>query len=305
MLDRPQGPSQIRPMSEPTPEGLVADLLRLLELTPLGEDRFEGPRRRDGIGRVFGGQVIAQALIAAQATAPEDRPAHSLHAYFLRGGSEDHPVEYRVERGFDGGSFANRRITALQDGRQILSASVSFHRREDGPHHQAVAMPEVPPPDTLEPEDVVLERYRAEIEAQAPRIILRPRPIEMRAVNPAGLLDRTPSPPEQRVWFRSRAPLPDDPALHRAVLAYVSDFRLMATCLLPHGLAFARGDVRGASLDHAIWFHADARADQWLLYAMDSPWSGHARGLSFGRIYTRDGRLVMSTAQEGMFRATR
>ncbi|HEY7806238.1 MAG TPA: acyl-CoA thioesterase II [Croceibacterium sp.] len=270
----------------------------------LGGDRFEGPRRRDGVGRVFGGQVIAQALTAAQATAPEDRPPHSLHAYFLRGGSEELDIEYRVERGFDGGSFANRRVVALQEDRQILACSVSFQRREDGPHHQSARMPEVPPPEALEPEDAVFERHRAEIEAHAPRIILRPRPIEVRAVNPTGLLSREPSLPEQHVWFRARAPLPDDPRTHRAVLAYFSDMRLMATCLLPHGLAFARGDVKGASLDHAIWFHEDARADDWLLYAMDSPWSGHARGLNFGRIFTRDGRVVASTAQEGMFRAT-
>jgi acyl-CoA thioesterase-2 len=166
-------------------------------------------------------------------------------------------------------------------------------------------MPDVPAPEELEPEETVLERYRAEIEAHAPRIILRPRPIEVRATNPTGLLDRQPSPPQQCVWFRARAPLPDDSRIHRSVLAYFSDMRLMATCLLPHGMAFARGDVRGASLDHAIWFHEDARADDWLLYAMVSPWSGHARGLNFGRIYTHDGRLVASTAQEGMFRAAR
>ncbi|MGZ3257985.1 MAG: acyl-CoA thioesterase [Croceibacterium sp.] len=289
-------------MSEPTSEALVADFLRLLELKPLGEDRFEGPRRRDGVGRVFGGQVIAQALMAAQATVPENRPAHSLHAYFLRGGSEDLPIEYRVERGFDGGSFANRRVVAIQEDRQILACSVSFQRREDGPGHQAAAIPEVPPPEELEPQDVVLERYRAEIEAHAPRIILRPPPIEVRPVDPTGLLSRERSAPEQRVWFRARARLPDEPQIHLAVLAYFSDMRLMATCFLPHGLASVRGDVNGASLDHAVWFHEDARADDWLLYAMDSPWSGHARGLNFGRIYTRDGHLVASTAQEGMFR---
>jgi acyl-CoA thioesterase-2 len=290
-------------MGEQTPEELVADLLRLLELKPLGEDRFEGPRRRDGVGRVFGGQVIAQALVAAQETVAEDRPAHSLHAYFLRGGHEELPVEYRVERGFDGDSFANRRIVALQeDQRQILACSISFQRREAGPSHQSAAMPSVPPPEDLEPEHLIFERYRSEIEAHAPRIILRPRPIEVRAANPTGLLSREPTHPEQRVWFRARALLPDDPRIHRAVLAYFSDMRLMATCLLPHGLAFARGDVRGASLDHAVWFHEDARADDWLLYAMDSPWSGHARGLNFGRIFNRDGRLVASTAQEGMFR---
>jgi acyl-CoA thioesterase-2 len=292
-------------MSEPTAEALVTDLLRLLALKPLGEDRFEGPRRGDGIGRVFGGQVIAQALIAAQATVPEDRPAHSLHAYFLRGGSEEHAVEYRVERGFDGGSFANRRVIALQQERQIFACSASFQRREEGPSHQAARIPDVPPPEDLEPEDAVFERYRADIEAHAPRIILRPRPIEVRAADPMGLLSREPSPPVQHLWFRARAALPDDPRIHRAALAYFSDMRLMATCLLPHGLAFARGDVKGASLDHALWFHEDARVDHWLLYAMESPWSGHARGLNFGRVFARDGRLVASVAQEGMFRASR
>ena len=290
-------------MSEPSPEDLVADLVRLLELRALGEDRFEGLRRRDGIGRVFGGQVIAQALMAAQATVPDDRPAHSLHAYFLRGGNEGLTVEYRVERGFDGGSFANRRVIALQEERQILACSVSFQRHEDGPGHQAMAMPDVPPPEDLESDRAVLERHRAEIASTAPTIILRPQPIEMRLARPEAMLSRQPSAPEQRVWFRARAPLPDDPKLHRAVLAYFSDMRLMATCLLPHGLSFVCGDVRGASLDHALWFHENARADDWLLYAMDSPWSGHARGLNFGRIYTRDGRLVASVAQEGMFRA--
>jgi acyl-CoA thioesterase-2 len=288
-------------VTEPTAQDLVDQLLRLLDVTPLGEDRFEGPRQLDGVGRVFGGQVIGQALIAAQATVAEDRPAHSLHAYFLRGGSEDHPVEYRVERGFDGGSFANRRITAVQQDRQILSCSVSFHRRENGPHHQA-GMPQVPPPEDLEPDNVVIERYRAEIAGDAPPIVLRPRAIEMRAVRPMAMLSRDPAPAEQFVWFRVRAPLSDDPALHRAVLAYWSDMRLMGTSLLPHGLAFARGDVMVASLDHAVWFHEDARTDDWLLYAMDSPWSGNARGLNHGRIFTRDGRLVASVAQEGMFR---
>lgn len=292
-------------MADPTPAQLVADLVRLLKVEPLGDDRFEGSRQKGGIGRVFGGQVIAQALGAAQATAPEDRPAHSLHAYFLRGASEDFPIEFRVERAFDGGSFSNRRIIALQNEKPVLSASVSFHKHETGPGHVAVTMPHVPPPEELEPEHVILARHWDEIAATAPAIILRPRPVEVRAVNPGALLDRAPSAPEQQVWFRVRAPLPDDPLLHRQILAYWSDMRLMATCLLPHPLAFARGDVRGASLDHALWFHNHARTDEWLLYATDSPWSGNARGLNHGRIFTRDGTLVASVAQEGMFRPTR
>jgi acyl-CoA thioesterase-2 len=292
-------------MVDPTPEALVADLLDLLTLKPLGDDRFEGPRKVDGIGRVFGGQVIAQTLVAAQSTVGDERPAHSLHAYFLRGGSEDHPLEIAVERVFDGGSFSNRRITATQQGKAVLAASVSFHKREDGPGHQAARMPDVPPPEELEAEHVLLARYWDEIADSAPPIILRPRPVEVRAVDPGALLDRRPGPPVQNVWFKVRAPLPDDPLIHRAILAYWTDMRLMATSLLPHPLAFARGDVRGASLDHALWFHAEARVDDWLLYAMESPWSGGARGLNHGRIFTRDGTLVASVAQEGMFRPAR
>ena len=292
-------------MADPTPDQLVAALLELLTLKPLGEDRFEGPRKIDGIGRVFGGQVVAQALVAAQSTIGEGRPAHSLHAYFLRGASEDYPIDFAVERVFDGGSFANRRITATQQDKAVLAASVSFHKREEGLGHQAAVMPDVPPPEELEAEHVLLARYWDEIADSAPPIILRPRPVEVRAVNPGALLDREPGEPVQHVWFKARAPLPDDPLIHRAVLAYWSDMRLMATSLLPHPLAFARGDVKGASLDHALWFHADARADDWLLYSMISPWSGGARGLNHGQVFTRDGTLVASVAQEGMFRPAR
>jgi acyl-CoA thioesterase-2 len=206
---------------------------------------------------------------------------------------------------FDGGSFSNRRITATQQGKAVLAASVSFHKREDGPGHQAARMPDVPPPEELEAEHVLLARYWDEIADSAPPIILRPRPVEVRAVDPGALLDRRPGPPVQNVWFKVRSALPDAPPIHRAILAYWTDMRLMATSLLPHPLAFARGDVRGASLDHALWFHAEARVDDWLLYAMESPWSGGARGLNHGRTFARDGTLVASVAQEGMFRPAR
>ena len=160
-------------MAEPTPEALVTDLLELLTLKPAGEDRFEGPRKIDGIGRVFGGQVIAQALVAAQSTVDTERPAHSLHAYFLRGASEDYPIDFAIERVFDGGSFANRRITATQQGKAVLAASVSFHKREEGPGHQAAVMPDVPPPEELEAEHVLLARYWDEIADSAPGLTAR------------------------------------------------------------------------------------------------------------------------------------
>jgi acyl-CoA thioesterase-2 len=249
--------------------------------------------------------VIAQALVAAQSTVDADRPAHSLHAYFLRGASEDFPIEFAVDRVFDGGSFSNRRLTATQQGKTVFACSVSFQRPEEGFAHQSAVMPDVPEPDALESEHVLLARHWDEIAPNAPPIMLRPRAIEVRAVDPSDLLERSPVEPVQQIWFRVRAPLPDDPLLHRAILAYWSDMRLMATSLMPHPLSFARGDVRGASLDHALWFHADARVDEWLLYSMESPWTGGGRGLNHGQIFARDGTLVASVAQEGMFRPAR
>lgn len=292
-------------MDQATSQDLVTQMLRLFELEQAGENRFIGPRRGDGVGRVFGGQLVAQALVAASRTVEPDRAPHSLHASFLRGGSEEHPVEYRVDRALDARNFAKRLVSARQPERRILECAVSFHRDEDGPGHQSAAMPQVPPPEELEPDHVVVERHRAQLEGNAPMVVLRPRPVEMRAVDPEALLRREPASAEQHVWFRTRSALPDEPALHRATLAYFSDMRLMATCLLPHSLAFARGDVMGASLDHSIWFHDEVRADDWLLYTMESPWSGNARGLNHGRIFTREGRLVASVAQEGMFRPAR
>ncbi len=287
---------------EPTPERLVSGLLKLLEVTPDGEDHFVGRRKRGGVGRVFGGEVIAQALNAAEATVPDDRPAHSLHAYFLRGGSEGTPSDYRVERDFDGGSFSNRRVVASQEGRPILNLTASFQRHEEGLHHIDAEMPDVPPPEELEPEVDVRRRFAEQARPEARHHFLSPRPVEMRAVEGRHWMNPQPAPPRSHSWFKTVAPLPDDPRIHRAVLAYTSDMSLLGTCALPHGLSWARGEVISASLDHAVWFHEPFRADEWLLYATDSPWSGGGRGFNRGRIFTRDGRLVASVAQEGMIR---
>lgn len=287
---------------EPTPERLVSGLLKLLEVTPDGEDHFVGRRKRGGVGRVFGGEVIAQALNAAEATVPDDRPAHSLHAYFLRGGSEGTPSDYRVERDFDGGSFSNRRVVASQEGRPILNLTASFQRHEEGLHHIDAEMPDVPPPEELEPEVDVRRRFAEQARPEARHHFLSPRPVEMRAVEGRHWMNPKPAPPRSHSWFKTVAPLPDDPRIHRAVLAYTSDMSLLGTCALPHGLSWARGEVVSASLDHAVWFHEPFRADEWLLYATDSPWSGGGRGFNRGRIFTRDGRLVASVAQEGMIR---
>lgn len=298
-------------MSQPTsPEERVAGLIRLLDVTPTQPDHFAGRRKPGGVGRVFGGQVIAQALAAAERTVPDDRPVHSLHAYFLRGGSEDHETDFRVDRDLDGGSFSNRRVTASQDvdgtQRPILTMSASFHRPEPGVHH-ADAMPEVPPPDSVPTEAELRARYADSVPERMRRFMQEPRPIELRHLEPRHWMNPEPSEPRSHTWFRAAAPLPDDPRLHRAVLAYASDMALMGTSALPHGMSWSRGNMMGASLDHAIWFHdpgADGiwRADEWLLYACDSPWADRARGFNRGRIFTRDGRLIANVAQEALIR---
>lgn len=285
-----------------TPEQLVSGLLKLLEVKPEGEDRFTGRRKRGGVGRVFGGEVIAQALNAAEATVADDRGAHSLHAYFLRGGSEEHPGDYQVSRDFDGGSFSNRRVVASQQGRPILNLTASFQRHEEGLHHIEAAMPDVPGPEELEPEVDVRRRFAEQARPEARHHFLAQRPVEMRAVEGRHWTNPKPAPPRSHSWFKTVAALPDDPRLHRAILAYASDMTLLGTCALPHGLSWARGEVISASLDHAVWFHEPFRADEWLLYATDSPWSGGGRGFNRGQIFTRDGRLVASVAQEGMIR---
>lgn len=288
--------------SERTPEQLVASLVKLLEVKDQGNDTFLGRKKRGGVGRVFGGQVIAQALHAAELTVDPERPAHSLHCYFLRGGSEGVEIDYKVERDFDGGSFSNRRVVASQEGRPILNLTASFHRHEEGLHHVDAEMPDVPAPEELESETSMRRRFAETARPEARHHFLSERPVEMRPVEGRHWMNPQPAPPKSHSWFRTVAPLPDDPRIHRAILAFASDMSLLGTCALPHGLSWARGEVMSASLDHAVWFHAPFRCDEWLLYATDSPWSGNGRGFNRGRVFTRDGRLVASVAQEGMIR---
>ncbi len=288
-------------MTDTTPQQRVAELLRLLDVENAGPDRFVGPHRPDGRGRMFGGQVIAQSLVAAERTVDEDRPVHSLHAYFLRGGDELRGTDLAVMRDLDGGSFANRRVIASQQAHPILTMIASFHRREPGAHH-AEPMPDVPLPQDL-PDEASLRAAYAERIPEAKRAqLLRLRPIEHRPVDARHWMSAEPRPARLHTWFRAAAPLPDDPRVHRAVLAYASDMNLLGTSILPHGLSWLMGNVMAVSLDHALWFHDDFRADEWLLYACDSPWAGRARGFNRGAVYTRDGRLVASVAQEGLIR---
>ena len=292
-------------MTEPqSPEDLVAALTTLLDVETLDTDLYRGARQPGGVGRVFGGQVIAQALQAAQRSVEDGKVAHSLHAYFMRAGDEDYPILYRVVRDFEGRSFANRRVIAMQKGKPILNMAASFHTPEEGLHHQD-AMPDVPPPEELRSEAELREQIRDQIPEKFKRFFLRARPIEIRPVNPRNWFQPEPRAPRQYSWFRVVAPLPDEPALHRAMLAYASDMTLLGTCMLPHGVSWMSGQVQTASLDHALWMHEPFRFDEWLLYATDSPWAGHSRGFNRGSIYARDGRLVASVTQEGLIRSAR
>ena len=296
----------------PSPENLVADLVKLLTVTADGPDNYIGRQKTGGVGRVFGGQVIAQGIQAAQLSAPEGMVAHSLHAYFLRGGKEGPPINYSIARDFDGRSFANRRVVASQTDDSaitpILNLTASFQRQESGLEHQEGVMPEVAPPEDLQSDGANREELveaMPEMTAGQRDMMLRPRAIELRTVDRLHWMNDAPKEPRSHTWFRTVAPLPpieQDPAIHRAVIAYASDYTLLGTAALPHGLSWMRGEINAASLDHAIWFHRLARADEWLLYVTDSPWSGSGRGFNRGSIYSRDGVLVASVAQEGVIR---
>jgi acyl-CoA thioesterase-2 len=285
--------------------GRVLDrLLELLELEAIGEDLFRGPSQDLGWGTVFGGQVLGQALSAAGRTVAADRHAHSLHAYFLRPGDPSRPINYHVERTRDGGSFSTRRIRADQEGPPIFFMAASFQRSEDGLDHQA-AMPEVPGPDGLASYDELTRRY-LELAPEPLRTSLNVEwPFEMRPVEVIDPLSPQPTAPVSHLWLRSAGKLPDDERVHRYLLAYTSDFSLLDTALAPHGRSYWQGDLKMASIDHAMWFHRPCRADEWLLYAMDSPNACGSRGLVRGQLFDRTGRLVASTAQEGMIRDLR
>ena len=287
--------------SAAAPLGAVDGLLAILDLETLEDNLFRGRSPQQSWQRVFGGQVLGQALVAAVRTVATGRVAHSLHAYFLLGGDPKVPIIYSVERARDGGSFSTRRVTAIQHGRPMFVMSASFHKAEPGYDHQS-EMPKVPAPEELPTEQELKARMIAHLPESMRRYWERERPIEMRPVDVSRYFSREPRPPEQYVWMRATGPLPDDFPLHQCVLAYASDFSLLDTALIAHGKLMFDKDIQLASLDHALWLHRPFRADPWLLYAQDSPSSHGARGFCRGRVFTRDGVLVASVAQEGLMR---
>jgi acyl-CoA thioesterase-2 len=276
----------------------LPELLKILDLERIEDNLFRGDSRDVGAPQVFGGQVLAQALVAASRTI-EGRQVHSLHAYFLRRGDLSVPIVFEVDRSRDGGSFTSRRVVAIQHGQPILTMSASFQVGEPGLDHQA-PMPDAPPPESLrdlaEVEAEVIER----MPHKAAGYFRNQRPFEFRAVSPDDYLTREKRPAHKLVWFRVIGKLPDDQSLHRCLLTYVSDYHLLATATMPHGVNFL--ELQVASIDHAIWFHRDLRVDEWMLYAIESPSASGARGFSRGAIYARDGSLVASVAQEGLIR---
>jgi acyl-CoA thioesterase-2 len=279
---------------------VLEDVIGLLRLERIEDNIFRGDSRDIGSPQVFGGQVLGQALSAAQNTV-EGRVAHSLHGYFLRRGDVKSPIIYEVDRARDGGSFSNRRVVAIQHGRPILNLAASFQVPEDGLEHQA-EMPDVPGPDGLKDLTEVAKDMLEFIPSKLRRFLTDKRPFEFRHVEPINFEVPEKLPPKKHVWIRAVDALPDNPVLHQNLLTYVSDYELLGAATLPHGLSFTRGSVIMASLDHALWFHGDVKMDEWLLYAMDSPNSSGARGLARGQLFTQDGRLVASTAQEGLMR---
>jgi acyl-CoA thioesterase-2 len=280
---------------------VVAELLSLLELEKLEVNIYRGRNRDLGTGRVFGGQVFAQALVAARRTVDEAREAHSVHGYFLRPGDLKAPIVFFVDRPRDGGTFTSRRVTAIQHGEAIFHLSASFHVAEEGLDHQ-LPMPEVADPDSIKPELEQIRENTAILPPELRTVLTQDRPIDFRSPHshlPGGSHSVE---PERYVWFRVIDRLPDDLILHQAILAYASDYGFLPTALRPHGVRYGDPRLFLASLDHTLWMHRPFRADEWLLYVMDSPSAAGARGFVRGQIFTRSGVLVASVAQEGLLR---
>jgi acyl-CoA thioesterase-2 len=276
-------------------------LLALLDLEEIQPDLFRGYSPSSSGRQVYGGQAVAQALVAATRTAPQDRPVHSLHGYFVLAGDPSTPIDFAVERVRDGKSFTTRRCNATQRGHTIFSMEASFQRRESGFTH-AARMPDAPDPESLDDVHALVERFRAFLPEQAESWLKRRSELDMRVVAPDDVFFPERRAAGQMIWFRVRGEVPNDVAIHNALLAYLSDMTLLNTALLVHGLTIFDPKIQVASLDHALWIHEPLRVDGWLLYAQQSPWAGGARALTRGQIFSREGRLVASVSQEGLVR---
>lgn len=280
----------------------VDRMMQILDLELIGKDRYRGESPQDGWQRVYGGQVIGQALVAASRTV-EERALHSLHGYFLRPGDPTIPISYQVERVRDGGSFCTRRVVAYQHDKEIFMMSASFQIDEPGLEHQ-IDMPDVPGPEELigEAEMKAIMLSQPDVPEPVKRYWERDRPIELRPVDLQHYVSRDKLPPQQHIWVRSSSPLPDSEALQKCALAYISDMTLLETSLFAHGMNMFVGKLQMASLDHAMWFHRPFNAHEWMLYIQDSPSSSNARGFCRGALYKSDGTLIASVAQEGLIR---
>jgi len=282
---------------------VLDELVALLSLETIEENLFRGVSQDLGFRQLFGGQVIGQALSAASQTVAAERHMHSMHGYFLRPGDATLPVVYQVDRVRDGGSFSTRRVLAVQKGRPIFSCSVSFQLDEEGFSHQTQSMPDVPGPEGLLSEQALTRATGVELPDVVRERMNVAMPIEIRPVHPEDVGRPERREPVKYLWVRAAGTLPDNPALHKYLMAYASDFGLLTTALLPHGVSFWQRSLQIASLDHSLWFHRnDVRADEWLLFAMDSPWAGNGRGFARASIFNRAGELVASAAQEGLIR---
>ncbi len=279
----------------------LQDLIELLDLEEIEKNHYRGRSPSEGWQRVYGGQVIGQALVAASRTVPEDRHAHSLHGYFLRPGDTSIPILFTVDRIRDGRSFTTRRVVAIQHGKAIFNMSISFQVDEDGLSHQ-FPMPDAPDPESLVDERELRRLMQDKLPETYAESFARERPIDIRPVDPQDIFNPKKLAPQQMCWMKSRDPLPDDRRLHQCVLAYLSDWSLLDTAMLPHAVSFTQTNMQVASIDHAMWFHRPFRADEWLLYVQDSPSATGARGLNRGLIYSQDGTLVASATQEGLIR---
>jgi len=280
---------------------VLEQLVALLNMEAIEEDLFRGASQDLGYRQLFGGQVLGQSLSAASQTVGDGRLVHSLHGYFLRAGDAGLPIVYQVERVRDGGSFSTRRVTAIQKGKPIFTCAASFQGVEEGFQHQA-QMPQVQGPDQLMSETELARMVADKLPERMRERAISDKPIDIRPVSRNNPFDPKPAEPVKHVWFRADGELPDNPALHQYLLAYASDFGLLTTSMLPHGVSVWQKFMQVASLDHSIWFHRPIRMDEWLLYSMDSPWAGNARGFSRASIFNQAGELVASVAQEGLIR---